>query len=633
MDKQKKLWFPGWDAIAPYLMVVYVLMLAVVGFFVSRVTEWNGITVAIMAAAALSYSFLYMVPGLLLTALVSVATVKAGEAAWRRRLVTGCAVGTMFLSHLLLLMDAGLYHGFGFHFNFLVWNLLTTPGGFASMGLRAGTILTLVGGIVLLLLVHAGIMAAFVWLPKLRVIAVVLKSWRKYALAGLCLVCLLFSMFAYGYEHYMLRSTPLVATATIPLFQGATMSRFLSGLGVRPPNREVMQVKANAGKYKNLNYPAHPIERSADRPKYNVVWLACESWRADMLTPEIMPNASKFAEKAVNFKNNYSGGNGTRQGIFTMFYSIYGNYWDSFLKSRRGPVFIDWLIEDNYNFKCITSAKFSYPEFDQTVFCRVPSESLHSDDHGPTYTRDQRNVKLLTEFIRNADRSRPFMAFMFFESPHAPYEFPEEAVIRKEYAQELNYAKVSSGDGTMIKNRYINSNHHLDMRLAEVFKALDDGNLWENTIVVLVGDHGEEFYEKGRLGHNSTFVQEQVRTPLVIHIPGVKPQVYTGMSSHLDVVPILAPYFGVTNPIADYSLGYNLLDPAQKRTYTIIANWSQVFYASPKYKTLLPSNSIAFATQKLTDGNDNPLPSLDPFYNENKAELFQIQRDLTRFVK
>ena len=188
MDKQKKLWFPGWDAIAPYLMVVYVLMLAVVGFFVSRVTEWNGITVAIMAAAALSYSFLYMVPGLLLTALVSVATVKAGEAAWRRRLVTGCAVGTMFLSHLLLLMDAGLYHGFGFHFNFLVWNLLTTPGGFASMGLRAGTILTLVGGIVLLLLVHAGIMAAFVWLPKLRVIAAVLKSWRKYALGGLCLV-------------------------------------------------------------------------------------------------------------------------------------------------------------------------------------------------------------------------------------------------------------------------------------------------------------------------------------------------------------------------------------------------------------------------------------------------------------
>ena len=316
-----------------------------------------------------------------------------------------------------------------------------------------------------------------------------------------------------------------------------------------------------------------------------------------------------------------------------MFYSLYGNYWDIFLKNRRGPAFIDWLVEDQYNFKCITSAKFSYPEFDQTVFCRIPSESLYSDDKGLTYTRDQRNVKLLTEFIRTADRNRPFMAFMFFESSHAPYEFPEEAILRKEYAKTLNYTSLSPADGPLIKNRYINSNHHLDMRLGEVFRALDECDLWKNTVVVLIGDHGEEFYEKGRLGHNSTFVQEQVRTPLVIHIPGVKPQVYTGMSSHLDVVPTLAPHFGVTNPPADFSLGFNLLDPAQKRTYTIIADWSQVVYASAKYKTVLPSNSIAFATQQLTDGEDKPLPSLEPFYRDNKAELFQIQRDLIRFVK
>ena len=89
----------------------------------------------------------------------------------------------------------------------------------------------------------------------------------------------------------------------------------------------------------------------------------------------------------------------------------------------------------------------------------------------------------------------------------------------------------------------------------------------------------------------------------------------------------------MTNPPQDFSLGFNLLDPSQKRTYTIIADWSQVVYASAKYKTILPSNSIAFATQKLTDGDDNPLPSLEPFYRENKTELFQIQRDLIRFVK
>ena len=65
MEKQRRSWFPGFEAIAPYLVTVYVLMLAVVGYFLSRVTEWDGITVAIMTAAALCYSFFYMIPGLL----------------------------------------------------------------------------------------------------------------------------------------------------------------------------------------------------------------------------------------------------------------------------------------------------------------------------------------------------------------------------------------------------------------------------------------------------------------------------------------------------------------------------------------------------------------------------------------
>ena len=46
------------------------------------------------------------------------------------------------------------------------------------MGLRAGTILTLVAGIVLLLAFHIALMAAFVCVPKLRIIAAILKGWR-----------------------------------------------------------------------------------------------------------------------------------------------------------------------------------------------------------------------------------------------------------------------------------------------------------------------------------------------------------------------------------------------------------------------------------------------------------------------
>ncbi len=627
-----KKWFLGWEEISPYLVIVYLIILGTFGGLIAHVENWDTITSVLVTITALYYAFFYMLPGLFISGIVSIATVKAGNVAWRKWLVIGCTVGTMFLTQLALWSDLGLFHLFGFHFNALVWNLLTTPGGFASMGLRSGTILTLSAGIGLLLLVNIGIMVALVYFPKLRIISTVLKSWCKYVLLGIGIICLIASLFISAYSSYMQLPTPQNAIHTIPLYCGASMSHFFANAGLKAPDHDEMRLKMASSQNRNLNYPLVPITRNESRPRYNVVWLACESFRADMLDPEIMPNASKVAEKCVNFKTHYSGGNGTRQGVFTMFYSLYGSYWKYFLENRRGPLFLDWLLEDGYNFKCITSAKFSYPEFDQTVFSSLPKSSLYSDDKGLTYARDQRNVKKLVDFIRTTDENTPFMAFMFFESPHAPYEFPEECIIRSDYAKDLNYAKVSKSDRFKIKNRYINACHHLDARLAEVFSVLDEKNLWDRTILVLVGDHGEEFYEKGRLGHNSVFHQEQIRTPLLLHIPGVEPRIYTDLSSHLDIVPMIAPYLGVEGQISNYSLGLNLLDPAQKRNYVILADWSSVAYASTKYKATLISRD-AFATQKLTDGNDAPLPSPNPFYRENQEDIFQIQLNLHRFLK
>ena len=56
-----------------------------------------------------------------------------------------------------------------------------------------------------------------------------------------------------------------------------------------------------------------------------------------------------------------------------------------------------------------------------------------------------------------------------------------------------------------IKNRYINSVHHLDAQFGRIYDYLKQHQLLENTIVIMNGDHGEEFMEKGFWGHNSTF--------------------------------------------------------------------------------------------------------------------------------
>ena len=426
---------------------------------------------------------------------------------------------------------------------------------------------------------------------------------------------------------------PLRAADAIPLYMKGTSRSFYKKLGLKHPDREAIRVKLSSAVILQ-NYPQQPIVRDPNRPKYNVVWIACESWAAKLYSPEIMPATAEFAQKGVFFANHFSGGNVTRQGLFSLFYALPGNYWHPFLAARRGPVFIDWLKEDGYRFKCITSSKFTFPEFDQTIFFQVPQKDLHSDAKGKTYARDQRNVQLFIRSIEEgADSGKPFFSFMFFESPHHPYSFPPEAEYTKDYLEPFNAAKVTAADGKRIFNRAANCARHLDMCLKKVYQTLEKKDLLKNTIVVIVGDHGEEFFEKGYLGHSSSFVTEQTKTSLILYYPGIKPGVYTGMSSHLDIVPMLSKLFGVRNDPRDYSCGFDLLAvPRKLRRYSLIANWSQVFFAGTKYKSLIPTDAVSFAKQVITDSNDVPLADVSPFYREYNKDLIEVQKDLTRFT-
>lgn len=587
-------------------------------------------TIFFFISALFVYALLYTLPAIAAGVFSCFLCCRKSEK--QRLLLPVCATLTAgFITTILLLFDLGLYHGWGFHFNPLVYNLLTTPGGFSSMGLRFSHIASLLVIILAIALAFAGAALAVI---KFKFAERYAK--KIFSLSGsLTLVLLLalstsVSMLFYGYERYKMNPEVLNSAQVIPLYAPVSMRSFMRSLGVAAPSGNELLFKSKKGK-NHLSYPLKEIVRNSSRKKYNIVWLACESWRSDMLTKEIMPNAWSFAEESVRFTDNHSGGNGTRMGIFTMFYSLYGNYWHIVLNMRRGPLFIDWLIEDNYKFYCVTSAKFTYPEFEHTIWEKLPRTSLESDDNGKTYERDQRNVRKLCDFIRNSDKNTPFMAFMFFESPHAPYEFPPEAEIHKDYQRSINYATASAENGPGIKKRYINSCRHLDMRLKEVFDTLKEKNLYDSTIVVLAGDHGEEFFEKGRLGHNSAFHKEQIHTPLVIRIPGKKPQVYSKMSSHLDIVPMLAPYFGVTNPPEDYSLGYNLLDGKSERKYSISCGWSELFYTGAKHKILLPTDPVSFATGKLYNTNDEVVSGKDDFFRSNASTLMKIQINSSKF--
>ena len=99
-----------------------------------------------------------------------------------------------------------------------------------------------------------------------------------------------------------------------------------------------------------------------------------------------------------------------------------------------------------------------------------------------------------------------------------------------------------------------------DDAVGQVLDALRAGDRWDDTVVLVVSDHGEAFQEHGRMSHNTTVYDEMIRVPFVLRLPrGEVPDgVDTdGLVSLEDVVPTLLRVAGVSEAVT--SSGVDLL--------------------------------------------------------------------------
>ncbi len=599
----------------------------------------NSLAFVFLCVALLMYGVFYLIPAYVITHISKKLLKVESQQNNRQKTVYAVAIITTAITTLLFYANAKLYALYGMYINGFILNLVFTPGGLESLGGSAATDLSfaaialgfLVVQIVLLYLAHfiavrlnqsqfAHQVSAFNFIP----------NWR-FALVAVVAVIALHMTFAF--DRFTSNGLASVAQA-VPFYQTVSSRSLFRAMGLTGTRDTALKIKGK------LNYPLNPIQFKQPAKPYNIIWLAAESWRADTLNEHIMPNTWQFAKQATRFTQNYSGGNGTRAGIFSMFMGLPASYWFQFLQEQHGAAIIDVMHKQDYQMRFFTSALFSYPEFDRTVFAQVPENKMQALQRNGkiSWQNDQQNVSDLLQFIEQRDTTKPFFTFMFFESPHARYFFPPESVIATPYRDDLNYAALSKEtlrqDIVPIKNRYLNAVHHLDSQYKRVFDYLKDKNLLDNTIVILVGDHGEEFMEHGFWGHNSTFVDEQVRTPLVIYAPKQAAKVVDQLTSHSDIVPTIMPMLGVTNPNSDYSIGINLFSD-ETRDHTYIADWDKLAYVDKDVKIVQPVDGKAFFMQKVSTMQDVPITgaAAKAMLEKKRASNMQIMRDLSHFTK
>ena len=130
---------------------------------------------------------------------------------------------------------------------------------------------------------------------------------------------------------------------------------------------------------------------------------------------------------------------------------------------------------------------------------------------------------------------RPWLLWLHYFDPHASYRIHEG---------------VSDRFGTRSDSqRYDGEVAFTDRAIGEVLDFLSQSGLADDTLIVLVADHGEEFGEHGGEGHGRTLHREVVHVPLLIHVPGLAPRRVSAPVTALDVQPTLLELLGLEAPV------------------------------------------------------------------------------------
>jgi lipoteichoic acid synthase len=157
------------------------------------------------------------------------------------------------------------------------------------------------------------------------------------------------------------------------------------------------------------------------------------------------------------------------------------------------------------------------------------------------------------EWLRARGYDKPFLAEYFTGTGHYGYE-----CVPNRYGYE-HFSEDEELD------RYHNCLRMLDFFLKNLFDQYKELGLYDNTIFVIFGDHGEGFNEHGRSLHGDTIYEEGIWAPLIIHAPGLfeDGERAGGISSQLDILPTVVEMLGYEVKGGEYP-GYSLLHPVPR---------------------------------------------------------------------
>jgi len=497
-----------------------------------------------------------------------------------------------FVSFVVAL-DAQVYGSVGFHLNGFFFRVITQANALKEAGVPIRSVLIFVAAVLAFSVVDV---AAGSWF--IRRFASTRRAWL---LALTLVLASTAERFYGGFLVHFGGPSIFAASTVLPLQPPIRIGDFARAVFGK---RTVDPFQGSAASKRLPAGVAPEAIRISRKP--DVLFLVTESLPAAHLDERTMPNLWRRAEDGARFTAHYSGASSTNYTLFTLMYGIQAQKLEATVGAGRRPILFPALAANGYQVKVFAASCVDWMELKDTVFGGVPAQDLKTWCQGTEPPdRDGAMLKEAEAFASSADPSRPVFMFMFFFGTHFNYFHDEQDKLYLPEWDGMDALKATTASGEVVRNRARNAAHKVD-REVDQFVTTFERVRGKAPLVVFTGDHGEEFREKGHIGHGSAVTSEQIHVPAIWFGPGVPKGVHDEPTSHSDVVPTLLALLGDDHPPSLYADGQSMFTAPPDRFVTSTVGWE------PQYavigKDLKVMMYAGLGTAAITDPQDRPLP-------------------------
>lgn len=369
----------------------------------------------------------------------------------------------------------------------------------------------------------------------------------------------------------------------------------------------------------------------------NVVLFVMESVPAEYVydypSPDpITPNISKYAANALRFDNIYAHAPATNYSLFSLLTSIVPELSSTGMTEKYPdlplPSIANVLSDRGYRTAYISSSDSRFQstnlflgnkgfdvieDFRDWTCDRIYKNSSETWRY-MDFSSDLCTVERLKSWIAE-DISKPFFATFWTGMTHYPY-FTEGEV--KSYVKDADL------------NRFLNALSIGDAAFGRLMDFLEEMKLAKDTLVVVVGDHGEAFGQHGTFVHASAIYDENIRVPLLFINEGAFSGQRAGtVGGGTDVAPTILDVLNIERPVLWQ--GRSLFDAERSGRVYFFSPWNgfKVGYREGSDKFIYNSDGRRLESYDLASdpGEKHDLTK------DGEAETEVVVRNLASWVK